>query len=71
LPAGSIPLSIHDCVSASSAISTDLLREEPARDGYLSPEVHLLGYRAYKRVCHTCCGMYECTQRTGPDLEFT
>ena len=52
-------------------LSTDLLREEPAREGYLSPDVRLLGYRAYKRVCHTCCDMYECTQRIGPDLEFT
>ena len=35
-------------------LSTDLLRTEPVRDGYLAPEVELLDYRAYKRVCHTC-----------------
>lgn len=44
-------------------LSTDLLRQQPARDGYLSPEVRLTGFRAFNRVCQTCCEMYECTQR--------
>jgi len=35
-------------------LSTDLLREEPLKDGYLAPEVELLNYQAFKRVCHTC-----------------
>ena len=35
-------------------LSTDLLRDEPVRAGYLAPQVELLGYRALKRVCHTC-----------------
>jgi cysteine synthase A len=35
-------------------LSTDLLREEPVKDAYLAPEVELLGYKAYKRVCFTC-----------------
>ena len=35
-------------------LSTDLLRKEPVRDGYLAPEIELLGYEAFKRVCHTC-----------------
>jgi cysteine synthase A len=35
-------------------LSTDLLREEPSRPGYLAPEVELLNYHAFKRVCHTC-----------------
>ena len=35
-------------------LSTDLLREEPIKDGYLAPEVELLGYEAFKRVCYTC-----------------
>ncbi len=35
-------------------LSTDLLRDEPVRDGYLSPEVELLGYRAFPRVCFAC-----------------
>jgi len=35
-------------------LSTDLLRGEPLKDGYLAPEVELLSYQAFKRVCHTC-----------------
>lgn len=35
-------------------LSTDLLREEPFRSGYLSPQVELENYHAFKRVCHTC-----------------
>lgn len=35
-------------------LSTDLLREEPEKSGYLSPEVELLGLESHKRVCATC-----------------
>jgi cysteine synthase A len=35
-------------------LSTALLRDEPAEDAYLSPEVELLSYEAIKRVCYTC-----------------
>jgi cysteine synthase A len=35
-------------------LSTDLLRDEPVKDGYLSSDVELLSYQAFKRVCHTC-----------------
>ena len=35
-------------------LSTDLLREEPVKDGYLAPEVQLLSYEAFRRVCYTC-----------------
>ena len=35
-------------------LSTDLLREEPVRPGFLSPDVELRGLRALRRVCHTC-----------------
>ncbi len=35
-------------------LSTDLLREEPIKSGYLAPGVELLGYEAFKRVCFTC-----------------
>jgi cysteine synthase A len=35
-------------------LSTDLLREEPVRDGYLSPNVELDGFEAFRRVCATC-----------------
>jgi cysteine synthase A len=35
-------------------LSTDLLKQEPARDGYLAPEVELLGYETVPRVCILC-----------------
>lgn len=35
-------------------LSTDLLREERAQDSYFSPEIELLSYEAFKRVCFTC-----------------
>lgn len=35
-------------------LSTDLLREEPVKDNYLTPEVELLSYEAFRRVCYTC-----------------
>src|ERR1043166_106618 len=35
-------------------LSTDLLRDERPRPDYFSPEVELLSYHAFKRVCYTC-----------------
>jgi len=43
-------------------LSTDLLRDEPAQENYLTPDVRLLGFGAYKRVCHTCCDPTDCVQ---------
>lgn len=41
-------------------LSTDLLRAEPERDGYLTPAVELRGFRGFKRTCDTCCDPDEC-----------
>ncbi len=35
-------------------LSTDLLREEPLRDGFLTPEITLRGLSALRRTCGTC-----------------
>lgn len=35
-------------------LSTDLLRNEPVRDQYLTPDVELIGYGAVNRVCNIC-----------------
>ena len=43
-------------------LSTDLLREEPVRDGFLSPGITLTGFGARKRVCHTCCDPVDCVE---------
>ena len=40
-------------------LSTDLLGEEPVRDGYLTPQVELTGFRAFKRVCYTCAELFD------------
>ena len=44
-------------------LSTDLLRREPAGLDFLTPHIKLLGFRAMKRVCHTCCDFDNCTQK--------
>ncbi len=50
-------------------LSTDLLRAEPAGDGFLTPHVELLGFRALKRVCHTCCDPVECAEGMPADFD--
>jgi cysteine synthase A len=35
-------------------LSTDLMREEAPREGYLSPAVELTGFVAYNRLCQMC-----------------
>ncbi len=38
-------------------VGTHRLGDEPVHEGFLSPDVRLLEFHAYKRVCHTCCEM--------------
>ncbi|MEO8502009.1 MAG: pyridoxal-phosphate dependent enzyme, partial [Vicinamibacteria bacterium] len=35
-------------------LSTDLLREEPVKPGFMTPEVELMSAEALRRVCITC-----------------
>jgi cysteine synthase A len=49
-------------------LSTDLLREESIMKDYLSPGIELLSYQAFKRVCHTCCDLYDCTQHIASEI---
>ncbi len=49
-------------------LSTDLLREEPIKDGFLAPHIKLLSIRAFKRVCHTCCNPQECIEAASTDI---
>jgi hypothetical protein len=35
-------------------MSTDLLRDEPIHDTYISAEVQFTGYSVIQRVCATC-----------------
>ncbi len=50
-------------------LSTDLLKEEPVKEGHLSPDVELIAYRAFKRVCHTCCDPHECIDEVSPEFD--
>ena len=47
-------------------LSTDLMKEEPVKPGFLSPDIALLGYRGFKRTCETCCRPEECAITEGP-----
>ena len=42
------------CDSNKKYLSTDLLRSEPAKDGYLTPQVEMLGFDSVNRVCEMC-----------------
>jgi cysteine synthase A len=42
-------------------LSTDLMHEEPAKDGFLTPRIQLKGFHAYKRACAVCCDYDDCT----------
>lgn len=42
------------CDDNKKYLSTDLMREETVRDGYLAPQVELLDYGSVRRVCATC-----------------
>jgi cysteine synthase len=35
-------------------LSTDLLKHEPVKPGYLSPDINLKWFRAFNRVCNVC-----------------
>ena len=46
-------------------LSTDLLQKEPVKAGSLTPDVELVSFQVFKRVCVTCCNPVYCVQ-TGP-----
>jgi len=49
-------------------LSTDLLKDETVKRGFLSPDVELISYSAFKRVCHTCCDPQNCVEMDFEDL---
>jgi cysteine synthase A len=53
LGAGAVVVTVFSD-SNKKYLSTDLLRTEPVRDGYLSPDVEVIGFRAFQRVCAAC-----------------
>jgi cysteine synthase A len=51
-------------------LTTDLLKDEPVKDGFLSKNIELLGFITHKRVCMTCCDSSTCTECGLPDSEY-
>ncbi len=54
-------------------LSTDLMRHEPVKTGFLSSDIELIGFRSFKRVCYTCCNPEDCVEaqyaaESGADL---
>ena len=41
-------------------LSTDLMRVEPVKSDYESPDIDLIDFKVYKRVCDNCCDMFNC-----------
>lgn len=50
-------------------LSTDLLKNEPKKNNFLSSDVELLQYRVFKRVCHTCCDPTDCVEVKNQDFK--
>lgn len=47
-------------------LSTDLMRQEPVKEGFYSADIELVSFRAFKRVCITCCNPDECVETYSP-----
>lgn len=45
-------------------LSTDLMGNEPIKEGFLAPDVKLLNVKSFKRVCYTCCDPVDCVEAT-------
>jgi cysteine synthase len=43
-------------------LSTDLSRSEPVKEDFLSQYIELVDFRAFKRVCFTCCDPMDCVE---------
>ncbi len=59
----------HDAIIATvfsddnkKYLSTDLLKDEPVKADFLSVDVELLNFHAFKRVCHMSCEGEECAE---------
>jgi Cysteine synthase len=49
-------------------LSTDLMKKEPVKDGFLSTNVRLKSFKALKRNCITCCNPAECREVVDPEV---
>ena len=44
-------------------LSTDLMRDEKVKPGFLSPDIELIDFSVFKRTCNTCCNPEECVEK--------
>ena len=44
-------------------LSTDLMADEPVKDGFIAPHVKLIDFTVIKRTCNTCCIPEECIEK--------
>ena len=51
-------------------LSTGLLKDEPKQVDFVAPQIELLSFRSFKRVCHTCCDPDECLEENQLDKEL-
>ena len=49
-------------------LSTDLMKKEPVKNGFLSTDVRLKSFKALKRNCITCCNPDECREVVDPEV---
>jgi cysteine synthase A len=49
-------------------LSTGLMKKEPVKSGFLSTDVQLKSFRAFRRSCLTCCNPAECEAVTNPEI---
>lgn len=50
-------------------LSTDLLKNEPIKEGFLSSDIQIQGIHALKRVCATCCDPNDCVEHEALNRE--
>ena len=48
-------------------LSTDLMRDEPEKEGFFAPHVSLLEFQSFRRVWQTCCNPQECREMAASD----
>lgn len=49
-------------------LSTGLMKKEPVKSDFLSTDIQLKSFRAFKRSCVTCCNPNECEAVTDPAI---
>lgn len=50
-------------------LSTGLMKKEPVKPEFLSTDIKLKSFRAFKRSCVTCCNPEECEAVTSPEIK--